>query len=193
LPGLPQSGLSLPYLRKADFNSNESMPPMPFLLFFLVISLPVIEVATIIEVSRLVGPFVTFLLLAASAVFGAFLIRSQSLTVGRRVMEAMGAGTPPEEPLLESASIMFAGVLFMIPGFFSDFLALLLLLPEARRLIWRGISLSMRGRAETLRTKPRTSDRPAKPKRSEDVIDVEFTEVPRERGEPRHDSPWGKP
>jgi len=165
---------------------------MPFILFFLILSLPVIEVATIVEVSRLVGPFVTFLLLAASAAFGAFLIRSQSLAMMRRATEAMRAGTPPEEPLLDSASIIFAGVLFMIPGFFSDFLALLLLLPEARRLIWRGISFSMRGRTETFRTNVRTRARPAKPHRSEDAIDAEFTEVPRERNEPRRDSPWGK-
>jgi UPF0716 protein FxsA len=166
---------------------------MPFLLFFLIISLPVIEVATIIEVSSLVGPLVTFLLLAASAVFGAFLIRSQSLIMGRRVMAAMRAGMPPEEPLLDSASIIFAGVLFMIPGFFSDFLALLLLLPEARRLLWRGISFSIHSKSENLRTKPQTSARPAKPPRAQDVIDAEFTEVPRDRSEPRRDSPWGKP
>lgn len=165
---------------------------MPYLVFFLIISLPVIEVATIIEVSSLVGPLVTFLLLAASAVFGAFLIRSQSLAMGRRVMEAMRAGTPPEEPLVHSASVIFAGVLFMIPGFFSDFLALLLLLPEARRLIWRGVSVGVRGKPEGSRTQPHTRARPAKPHRAEDVIDVDFTEVPRERKERREDSPWGK-
>ena len=79
---------------------------MPFIIFFFIVSLPVIEVASIVQVSRWVGPFVTFLLLAASVAFGAFLIRSQSLKVGQKVMEAMRAGTPPEEPLLDSASII---------------------------------------------------------------------------------------
>ncbi len=170
---------------------------MPFIIFFLLVSLPVIEVASIVEVSRWVGPFVTFLLLAASVAFGAFLIRSQSLTMGRRVMEAMQAGTPPEEPLLESGSVLLAGVLFMIPGFFSDILALFLLLPEARRLIWRAVSYAMRGRTRTLRTRARPGAQPAKLKRADDVIDVEFTEVPRkgksEDGGGRGDSPWGKP
>ena len=117
---------------------------MPFLFFFLIISLPVIEVASIVEVSRWIGGFSTFLLLAAGVAFGAFLIRSQSMTMGRRVLEAVQAGTPPEETMLESGAIMFAGVLFMIPGFFTDILALLLLLPVARRSIWRGISFGMR-------------------------------------------------
>jgi UPF0716 protein FxsA len=169
---------------------------MPFIIFFLIISLPVIEVASIIEVSRWVGPFVTFLLLAASVAFGAFLIKSQSLTMGRRVMEAMQAGTPPEEPLLDSGSIILAGMLFMIPGFVTDILALFLLLPEARRLIWRGISYAMRGRTRTVRTRARPGAQAGKPKRADDVIDVEFTEVPR-KGNPenggRRESPWGKP
>jgi len=170
---------------------------MPFIFFFLILSLPVIEVASIIEVSRWVGPFVTFLLLAASVAFGAFLIRSQSLTMGRRLMEAVQSGKPPEKPLLDGGSILLAGVLFMIPGFFSDILALFLLLPEARRLIWRGISFAMRGRTRALRTQARTGAKAAKPHRADDVIDVEFTEVPRERksadGGAHRDSPWGKP
>ena len=169
---------------------------MPFVIFFLIVSLPVIEVASIIEVSYLVGPLVTFLLLAASVAFGAYLIRSQSLAVGRRVMEAMQAGTPPEEPLLDSGSTILAGVLFMIPGFVTDIVAFLLLLPKARRLIWRGISYAMHGRTRVVGQRARPEPQAAKPKRADDVIDVEFTEVPRKgnSGDGDHrKSPWGKP
>jgi UPF0716 protein FxsA len=167
---------------------------MPFLIFFLVISLPVIEVASIVEVSHLVGPFATFLLLAAGVAFGMFLIRSQSLIMGRRALEAMQAGTPPEQTLLDSGSMIFAGVLFMIPGFFTDFLAILLLLPVARRLIWGGLSYGVRRKTSTAQPHE-WSGPPQKPNRSADVIDVEFTEVPPEAGDGtgRKDSPWGKP
>lgn len=171
---------------------------MPFLIFFLVISLPVIEVASIVEVSRLVGPFATFLLLAAGVAFGAFLIRTQSMTMGRQVYEAMQAGAPPEQTMLDSAAVIFAGLLFIIPGFFTDLLAVFLLLPRARRVIWRGVSFGMRGGGSTMRTRTRVWTEPPKPHRQEDVIDVEFTEVPRDGnngngGGGRKDSPWGKP
>jgi UPF0716 protein FxsA len=167
---------------------------MPFLVFFFIISLPVLEVASIVWVNRWIGPTATFLLLAASIAFGAFLIRTQSLRVGQRVMGAMRAGAPPEQTLLDSGAIMLAGVLFMIPGFFSDILALFLLLPAARRLMWRGASLGLRRR--TLR--PEAQPEAQKPHRAEDVIDVEFTEVPRDRISPggngaHQDSPWSKP
>ncbi len=171
---------------------------MPFLIFFLLISMPVLEVASIIEVSRWVGPVITFLLLAASVTFGAFLIRSQSLVAGRRVLAAMQAGTPPEEPLLDTGAVMLAGVLFMIPGFFSDILALFLLLPAARRLMWRGASLGLSGRARPPRQErePRPQPGSPKPRRADDAIDVEFTEVPRGEGDggtaAHPGSPWRK-
>ncbi len=169
---------------------------MPFLVFFLIISLPVLEVASIVEVSRWLGPAITFLLLAASVTFGVFLIRSQSRAGGARVMEAIREGRPPEQALMDSGAIILAGVLFMIPGFFTDILALFLLLPAARRLAWRGISRGVRVKVQTGRPQPRERAKPAKPHRADDVIDVEFTELPpderRKPGEHR-DSPWSKP
>lgn len=169
---------------------------MPFLVFFLIISLPVLEVASIVEVSRWVGPVATFLLLAAQAAFGASLIRSQSLAAGRRVMQAMQAGTPPERPLLDSGAIVLAGMLFMIPGFFSDILALFLLLPVARRLMWQGVSFGLSGEARTRPMRDRNKEQGPKPQRAEDVIDAEFTEVPPGRdpgnGHAHRNSPWGK-
>ena len=77
---------------------------MPFLIFFLLISWPVLEVASIIQVSRWVGPLATFLLLAGGSAFGAFVVRSQSRVVALRVMQAVRSGTPPEKPLLEGGT-----------------------------------------------------------------------------------------
>ncbi len=152
---------------------------MPFVFFFLLISLPVIEVASIIQVSHWVGPFVTFLLLAASATFGLFLLRSQSLLLGKRMMQALREGTPPEKTLLDSGMISLAGVLFMVPGFVTDVIALLLLIPVARKQIWRWLSIGAKNRGGAWQAKQQASA-DAKPHRADDVIDVEFTEVPRD-------------
>jgi UPF0716 protein FxsA len=170
---------------------------MPFIIFFLLISLPVIEVASIIQVSQWVGPLVTFLLLAASATFGLFLLRSQSLSLGRRMMRALQDGTPPEKALLDSGMMSLAGVLFMIPGFVTDIIAVLLLIPVARRQIGRWLAVGVRSRRAYWQTKSQPSSA-AKPQRTEDVIDVEYTEVPRdappEPGAGRaRESPWRRP
>jgi UPF0716 protein FxsA len=117
------------------------------------------------------------------------------MTVGRRVMRAMQEGTAPEQTLLDSGAVMFAGVLFMVPGFFSDVLGLIVLLPTARRYIWRGVSFGMRGRTRAWHGGKQGA--PAKPQRQEDVIDVEYTEVPPGQGRggssAQRDSPWRKP
>jgi UPF0716 protein FxsA len=182
---------------------DEDRAYMPFFIFFLMISWPVLEVASIIQVSKWVGPLMTFLLLAGGFAFGAFLIRSQSRVVGMRVMEAIRSGAAPEKTLIESGTVSLAGVLFMIPGFISDAAAVLLLLPAFRSFMWRGVSYGFQGRGRPApvpqpRPEPGFKQSPPKPKRAEDVIDVEFTEVPREQNgggsnAKRADSPWGKP
>ena len=131
---------------------------MPFFIFFLMISWPVLEVASIIQVSKWVGPLTTFLLLAAGFAFGAFLIRTQSRVVGMRVMEAMRTGAAPEKTLLDSGTVSLAGVLFMIPGFVSDAVAVLLLIPAVRSYMWRGVSYGLHG------TRPASSGSAAAPR-----------------------------
>jgi UPF0716 protein FxsA len=169
---------------------------MPFVIFFFLISLPVLEVASIVEVSRWVGPVATFLILAASAVFGAFLIRSQGLLAGRRAMDAMRSGVRPEESLIGTGAVMLAGVLFMIPGFVSDVIALILLLPATRLAIWRGLAPALRGRMRVWRRRDDARPSPQRPKRADDPIDVEFTEVPPDHkpapAQANKDSPWSK-
>jgi UPF0716 protein FxsA len=175
---------------------------MPFIILFLMISWPVLEVASIVEVSRWIGGFATFLLLAAGFAFGAFLIRSQSRVAGLRVMEAVRAGKPPEKPLLDSGTITLAGVLFMIPGFVSDAVALFLLIPQVREFMWRGVSYGFRSGGRVPRPQarpgPQAPQNQQKPQRADDVIDVEFTEVPRDQSggasSAQHaGSPWSKP
>ncbi len=170
---------------------------MPFLVFFLMISWPVLEVASIIQMSRWVGPLATFLLLAAGFALGASMIRSHSRTVAIRVMNAIRSGAPPEKPLLESGTMALAGILFIIPGFFSDAMAALLLIPQIRDAIWRLMSYGLRRPVRPhSRPEPQGMRRPEKPRRSDDVIDVEFTEVPRGQGSGAKakpaESPWNK-
>jgi len=174
---------------------------MPFLIFFLMISWPVLEVASIIQVSRWVGPLATFLLLAGGFAFGAFVVRSQSRVVALRVMQAVRSGTPPEKPLIEGGTATLAGILFMVPGFVSDAVAVLLLIPQIRDLIWRGLSFGFRSGQPVrrqARPEPQSARQQEKPHRADDVIDVEFTEVPRDQrsgasNAKRADTPWGKP
>lgn len=174
---------------------------MPFLILFILLSLPIVEIASILYVSAWIGPLPTFLLLAASAALGLSLIRSQSLSLGRRLVEAMDRGAPPEKPLLDSAMASLAGVLFIIPGFVTDIVAILMLVPQARQQIWRAAVFGVRsGGFRRWQAGPGPRREARAPLREDNVIDAEFTEVPPERPSPegkgpegRSDSPWNKP
>lgn len=174
---------------------------MPFLILFMMIAWPVLEVASIMQMARWVGSFQTFLLLAAGFVFGLFLIRSQSRILALRMVNALRTGEAPQKALIQSGTVSLAGMLFMVPGFISDAAAAVLLIPQMRDLIVHGIAARF-GDGIQRRSHPHASRQESPyrepPYRADDVIDVEFTEVPRGQGSgassaKRADSPWGNP
>ncbi len=169
---------------------------MPFLFFLLLFSLPVLEIMSIVWVSGVIGLFPVLLLLFASAALGFYLIRSQTFMLGRKLATALRQGVSPEKQLLDSGLLSFAGILLMVPGFTSDILALLLIIPATRRLVWRGFEASARGRFQTWgATQPQPPKPNAGPLKKDDVIDVEFSEVPKDAsGDTRRNpgSPWNK-
>lgn len=104
-------------------------------LFFLLIALPVAEIALLIAIGREVGLAATVGLLLLTGLLGAFLARRQGLAVGRKVQSEMAAGRAPAGQLVDGALILLAGVLLIIPGVLTDALALFCLLPAGRTAI----------------------------------------------------------
>lgn len=168
---------------------------MQFLFFFLLLSLPVLEIASFVWMSRWVGLVPMLLLLAASAALGIVILKSQTLFLGRSLIRGMRAGTPPDQTLLSSGLISLAAVLLIVPGFASDVVALIFLFPPTRLLLMRALSLTARKRFERFRSQYPRSPRPTDQPRQETVIDVDFSEVPKspkDNDTKDRDSPWAK-
>lgn len=106
-----------------------------FLLAALFIGLPIAEIYTFITVSDAIGGLATVGLVLASVVCGMGLIRWQGVTMVEQARQSLAQGEPPVKSLVNGAAIFVAGLLLMIPGFLSDGLALLLLIPPVRWLI----------------------------------------------------------
>lgn len=102
-------------------------------ILLALIGLPALEIYGIIKVGQRIGAFETMILLALAFLAGLSLIRGHSLAALRR----MQSGAPPSADVLAGPLVFVAAVLFMVPGFFSDALALPLLLPPVRRLVAR--------------------------------------------------------
>jgi UPF0716 protein FxsA len=174
---------------------------MSVAFFFIILAFPVLEIASLIEMGRFVGLLPTLLLLFLGGAVGLALIRGQSLNVGAKLLSAMREGRSPATHLADSGFLVFAGFLFMIPGFFSDAIALLLLLPPVR---W-ALARHMGGHVHVWSARARNHGRGAGDKafKDENVIDAEFTEVrggrrseedskARKPGESGKPSPWGQ-
>ncbi|OBZ93600.1 membrane protein [Pararhizobium polonicum] len=103
------------------------------ILFLL---MPLAEIATFIFVGREVGVGMTLLLVLASAIAGAVLLRVQGLGVLRNIQQASQAGSDPGHQLVHGVMIVVAAFLLIIPGFISDIIGLLLFIPAVRDLGW---------------------------------------------------------
>jgi UPF0716 protein FxsA len=108
---------------------------MGLLLFFFFIVMPLIELYVAIQVGSQIGALNTIGLLIALSVIGAWLVKRQGLGLARRVQQQVRAGHAPTKELVDGALLLVAGVLMFAPGFVSDAIGILLLIPPIRALV----------------------------------------------------------
>jgi len=100
-----------------------------FLAFTLV---PVAEIYLLIKVGNHMGALNTVALVIATGIAGAYLARLQGMQTMFRVRANLEQGVMPAEAMLDALLIFVAGVVLLTPGFITDALGLLLLIPETR-------------------------------------------------------------
>jgi UPF0716 protein FxsA len=103
----------------------------------LLVGFPALEIYLFIEVGTRIGYLQAVGLIVAGMAVGALIIRYQGFLTLMRVRDAMLRGEAPTVALLEGLLLLVSGFLFAMPGFFSDALGLLLLIPFLRRLLIR--------------------------------------------------------
>jgi UPF0716 protein FxsA len=125
---------------------------MAFLVLIFIV-VPIAELYVIIKVGGAIGVLPTIALLIADSFLGAALLRSQGRAAWRRFNEALAAGRVPAREVFDGAMIIIGGAFLLTPGFITDAIGLLLLLPPTRA-IFRGLVARMARRraAFTVRT-----------------------------------------
>ncbi|PIJ52092.1 membrane protein FxsA [Erwinia sp. OLTSP20] len=118
---------------------------LPFLVLFI---LAWIEITLFIQVAHVLGVFLTLILVLATSVIGISLVRNQGVKNVLLMQEKLAAGESPAAEMIKSVSLVIAGFLLLLPGFFTDFLGVLLLLPPVQQhltlrlmphlRVWRG-------------------------------------------------------
>jgi len=105
-------------------------------VILLILALPIIEIALFITVGNAIGLWATLALVILAGVAGTLALRWQGLSTLNRLRTSMNGGQLPAQSVADAMMIGVAGVLLVIPGFFSDVVALLLLLPPVRHAIY---------------------------------------------------------
>ena len=112
------------------------MPLLALVAVFIV--LPLAELYVILEV---VGPWLdwygTVALLVADSILGSLLLRSQGRAVWRRFNAVLAEGRVPHREVLDGVMIVFGGAFLITPGFITDVLGLILLIPPTRAVVRR--------------------------------------------------------
>jgi UPF0716 protein FxsA len=111
------------------------MPLLPLVLLFIVV--PIAELYVILQVGDAIGVVPTIALLVVDSLLGSVLLRSQGRTVWRRFNETMSAGRVPHRELLDGVAVIFGGAFLITPGFITDIVGLLLLIPPTRAVLLR--------------------------------------------------------
>ena len=112
------------------------MPILALVAVFIV--LPLLELYVILEV---VGPWLdwygTIALLVVDSIIGSLLLRSQGRAVWRRFNAVMTEGRMPHREVIDGVLIVFGGAFLITPGFITDIVGLVLLIPPSRAVVRR--------------------------------------------------------
>jgi UPF0716 protein FxsA len=105
------------------------------LLFVLFLVVPFAELYVLIRVGQVIGALPTIALLIVVSVVGAWLVKREGFATLARARARMDAGEVPGREMVDGLLILFAGALLITPGFLSDVIGVLLLLPPVRAVV----------------------------------------------------------
>lgn len=108
---------------------------MVLLILFIII--PIIEIALFIQVGGMLGLFPTLAIVVITAIIGARAVKSQGMGVVQKLQGLQHMSPDVAETLTDAAFLIFAGALLLTPGFFTDFVGFMLLIPNMRRVFAR--------------------------------------------------------
>ncbi len=106
----------------------------PYLLILFTV-VPALELVLLIEVGRHIGSINTLLVIVLTGILGASLARYQGFLVLNKIQTNLGKGHLPSEELMDGLMILVGGIVLLTPGFATDALGFMLLIPLTRTAI----------------------------------------------------------
>ncbi|MEM9278414.1 MAG: FxsA family protein [Pseudomonadota bacterium] len=160
---------------------------MPFgLIPFLLLFIPILEIAVFILVGGQIGIIPTLGMILLTAILGSILLRVQGFGILSRIQQKTEVGELPGEDLVNGVMIMIAGVLLLTPGFVTDAIGFLLFFPPFRKFLWTSLASKV-----VIRTQGSFHEayREQNSQQQDNVVDLDPSEFSEK---PNPDSPWNK-
>ena len=131
------------------------------IILTLLVLLPIIEIILFVEIGSIIGSFYTIAIIIISSLVGIYLIKTHAPSYFMDMQSKLLQGIRPDKESLSGIITLLAGIFLLIPGFFTDFIGILLLVTPLKSLLINKYSFS--------------SVRPRR-QRGKSVIDVDHRE-----------------
>lgn len=118
-------------------------------LFILFVVVPILELMVIIQVGQSVGAWNTVILLVVDSLVGAWLVKHQGIGLLKKSQDRLRNGELPSDEIFSGVTVLFAGALMLTPGFLTDLVGLLLLVPPIRAVVLMIVRRKFRSRIGT--------------------------------------------
>ena len=109
------------------------------IIFLLFLSIPLLEIYLLLKVGSSIGVLPTVVLVVLTAVIGVWLLRLQGFATFMKAQQSLAQGQVPAMEMLEGLMLFIAGALLLTPGFFTDTIGFLFLIPASRVFIAKSV------------------------------------------------------
>ena len=137
-------------------------------LLLIIIGLPILEITLMIKIGQQIGAFNTILIIFFTATVGIYYAKNEGINTIKSGMTSLYKNQIPIYEMLSGASIAIAAVLLILPGFISDVIGFMLLVPFTRKII---INFWLKNKYQT------------RVKKNEEILDVDIVEDEKDKDE----------
>jgi UPF0716 protein FxsA len=115
-------------------------------LLILFVIIPVTELYILIEVGKKIGSLTTIGIIILTGIIGAYLVKSQGFMILRKIQNDLNEGIMPGDSLIQGVIILAGGILLLTPGFVTDTVGFIFLIPISRNIVKKYLLKWLKGK-----------------------------------------------
>jgi len=115
-------------------------------LLILFVIVPVTELYILIEVGKKIGSLTTIGIIILTGIIGAYLIKGQGFMILRKIQNDLNEGIMPGDSLIQGAIILAGGIFLLTPGFVTDIVGFIFLIPASRNIVKKYLLKWLKGK-----------------------------------------------